>query len=142
MLTRRLSRCEGFGVMPGDRDLIHHDATADTETWAALQEAAEKSCQAPADSDEPADEPIPAAPTSEQLLAELRQLRLRSFTPAEIAALHSFPPSFCFPPHITLRQRYALLGNSLSASVVAALLRYLLRPEHLCNGVEEEGALY
>ena len=77
---------------------------------------------------------VPAAPMSEELLAELRQLGLRHFTPAEIAALHSFPPSFQFPPHVTLRQRYALLGNSLSASVVAALLRYLLRPEHLCSG--------
>lgn len=51
---------------------------------------------------------------------------LRYFTPREIANLHSFPASFSFPAHITLRQRYALLGNSLSALVVADLLRYLL----------------
>lgn len=31
-----------------------------------------------------------------------------------------------FPPHLTLKQRYGLLGNSLSVDVVAALLRYLL----------------
>jgi tRNA (cytosine38-C5)-methyltransferase len=53
-------------------------------------------------------------------------MRLRYFTPREIANLHSFPASFSFPAHITLRQRYALLGNSLSALVVADLLRYLL----------------
>jgi len=32
-----------------------------------------------------------------------------------------------FPPHLTLKQRYALLGNSLSVDIVAALLRYLLQ---------------
>lgn len=57
---------------------------------------------------------------------QLRAMRLRYFTPREIANLHSFPASFSFPAHITLRQRYALLGNSLSALVVADLLRYLL----------------
>lgn len=31
-----------------------------------------------------------------------------------------------FPQHLTLKQRYGLLGNSLSVDVVAALLRYLL----------------
>jgi tRNA (cytosine38-C5)-methyltransferase len=50
---------------------------------------------------------------------------LRYFTPREVANLHSFPPSFAFPSHVTLRQRYALLGNSLSVAVVADLLRYL-----------------
>ena len=57
---------------------------------------------------------------------QIRALRLRFFTPREIANLHSFPAAFSFPAHITLRQRYALLGNSLSALVVADLLRYLL----------------
>ncbi|EIE24809.1 S-adenosyl-L-methionine-dependent methyltransferase [Coccomyxa subellipsoidea C-169] len=56
----------------------------------------------------------------------LRAMRLRYFTPREIANLHSFPAGFSFPAHVTLRQRYALLGNSLSALVVADLLRYLL----------------
>ncbi len=70
--------------------------------------------------------PLPP-PTTEGLAADLRQLGLRYFTPGEVAALHSFPATFSFPTHVTLRQRYALLGNSLSASVVAALLRYLLR---------------
>ncbi|BDA49241.1 probable tRNA (cytosine(38)-C(5))-methyltransferase [Coccomyxa sp. Obi] len=58
---------------------------------------------------------------------QLHAMRLRYFTPREIANLHSFPAGFGFPAHITLRQRYALLGNSLSALVVADLLRYLLR---------------
>ena len=33
---------------------------------------------------------------------------------------------FSFPPAVTLRQRYQLLGNSLSVAVVADLIRYLL----------------
>lgn len=78
-------------------------------------------------------ESVPEAPTREELLVELQKLGLRHFTPAEIAALHSFPPSFTFPLHVTLRQRYALLGNSLSASVVGELLLYLLRPEDRCS---------
>ena len=57
---------------------------------------------------------------------ELKSLGLRYFSPREIARLHSFPESFSFPQHVTLRQQYALLGNSVSALVVADLLRYLL----------------
>lgn len=63
----------------------------------------------------------------EGIAHEWRQLgRLRYFTPKEVANLHSFPPAFAFPPHVPLRQRYALLGNSLSVAVVADLLAYLL----------------
>lgn len=56
----------------------------------------------------------------------LKQLHLRYFTPREVANLHSFPSSFSFPPHVTTKQQYALLGNSLSVAVVADLLTYLL----------------
>lgn len=55
----------------------------------------------------------------------LQALGLRYFTPREIANLHSFPPAFTFPSQVSLRQRYALLGNSLSVAVVGVLLRYL-----------------
>lgn len=54
------------------------------------------------------------------------QLGLRFFTPREVANLHSFPEAYEFPADVTLRQRYALLGNSLSVEVVFHLLRYLL----------------
>ncbi|GJM93935.1 hypothetical protein PR202_ga10533 [Eleusine coracana subsp. coracana] len=37
---------------------------------------------------------------------------------SEVANLHSFPSSFYFPDHISLRQQYAMLGNSLSVAVV------------------------
>ncbi|CAI7837090.1 unnamed protein product [Closterium sp. NIES-53] len=55
----------------------------------------------------------------------LTQLPLRYFTPREVANLHSFPHTFTFPPHVTMKQRYALLGNSVSVAVVAHLLRHL-----------------
>lgn len=58
-------------------------------------------------------------------LATMRRLDVRYFTPREVANLHSFPQSFAFPEDVSLKQRYALLGNSLSVRVVAVLLRYL-----------------
>lgn len=57
--------------------------------------------------------------------SSLKEQCLRYFTPREVANLHSFPDDFNFPEHISLRQRYALLGNSLSVAVVSPLLRYL-----------------
>lgn len=57
----------------------------------------------------------------------LQDFRLRYFTPREVANLHSFPTTFSFPEHVTLKQRYALLGNSLSVAVVGHLLRYLFQ---------------
>ncbi|KAF8091013.1 hypothetical protein N665_0458s0015 [Sinapis alba] len=55
----------------------------------------------------------------------LKEQRLRYFTPREVANFHSFPEDFEFPKQISLRQRYAMLGNSLSVAVVAPLLQYL-----------------
>ncbi|CAI0399491.1 unnamed protein product [Linum tenue] len=57
----------------------------------------------------------------------LKEQGLRYFTPREVANMHSFPVEFQFPEHITLKQRYALLGNSLSVAVVGPLLSYLFR---------------
>eukprot|EP01116_Phalansterium_solitarium_P003708 TRINITY_DN14531_c0_g1_i1.p1 TRINITY_DN14531_c0_g1~~TRINITY_DN14531_c0_g1_i1.p1 ORF type:complete len:344 (+),score=101.51 TRINITY_DN14531_c0_g1_i1:300-1331(+) len=57
----------------------------------------------------------------------LLALKLRFFSPAEVARLHGFPPSFAFPDSVSLRQRWALLGNSLNVAEVAELLKYLFR---------------
>lgn len=56
-------------------------------------------------------------------------LLLRSFTPREVANLQGFPPepAFSFPPESTWRQRWRLLGNSLSIDVVAVLMAQLLQ---------------
>ncbi|XP_059641465.1 tRNA (cytosine(38)-C(5))-methyltransferase 2 isoform X2 [Cornus florida] len=64
-------------------------------------------------------------PKTEDKASSFEEQCLRFFTPREVANLHSFPEDFCFPKHISLRQRYALLGNSLSVAVVAPLLQYL-----------------
>jgi tRNA (cytosine38-C5)-methyltransferase len=53
-------------------------------------------------------------------------LRVRCFTPREVAALQGFPASFSFPSATTDRQAYALLGNSVSVNAVSYLVRLLL----------------
>ena len=53
-------------------------------------------------------------------------LKLRYFTPREVANLMCFPPkTFSFPPSASQQQCYRVLGNSLNITVVAALLKYL-----------------
>ncbi len=48
-------------------------------------------------------------------IGRLRALRLRYFSPREVANLMGFPPApaFQFPDSITTKQRYKLLGNSV-----------------------------
>ncbi|NWZ11626.1 TRDMT methyltransferase, partial [Agelaius phoeniceus] len=62
----------------------------------------------------------------EEKLTKLSTLKLRYFTPREIANLHGFPLEFGFPEKVTLKQRYRLLGNSLNVHVVAKLISILL----------------
>ncbi|KAJ3670878.1 hypothetical protein LUZ60_008304 [Juncus effusus] len=64
-------------------------------------------------------------------VSKLKELGLRFFTPREVANLHSFPTNFNFPDHISLKQQYAMLGNSLSIAVVGSLLEYLFS-EPIC----------
>jgi len=54
--------------------------------------------------------------------------RLRYFCSLEIALLHGFPPTFSFPPNLSRRKSYQLLGNSLSAHIIAYLLQILYTP--------------
>ncbi|KNE72464.1 DNA (cytosine-5-)-methyltransferase [Allomyces macrogynus ATCC 38327] len=56
-------------------------------------------------------------------------LRLRYFTPREVANLLCFPADFTFPASTSLKQRYRLLGNSINVLVVSKLMRFLLAPE-------------
>ncbi|XP_048467028.1 tRNA (cytosine(38)-C(5))-methyltransferase isoform X1 [Rhincodon typus] len=55
--------------------------------------------------------------SEDEKLSRLSKLKLRYFTPREIANLHGFPPEFSFPETISLRQSYRLLGNSLNIKV-------------------------
>ncbi|NXN83438.1 TRDMT methyltransferase, partial [Bombycilla garrulus] len=62
----------------------------------------------------------------EEKLVKLSTLKLRYFTPREIANLHGFPSEFGFPEKVTVKQCYRLLGNSLNVRVVAKLISILL----------------
>ncbi|NWX17236.1 TRDMT methyltransferase, partial [Aegotheles bennettii] len=62
----------------------------------------------------------------EEKLMKLSALKLRYFTPREIANLHGFPLEFGFPDKVTVKQCYRLLGNSLNVHVVAKLISILL----------------
>ncbi|NXJ63033.1 TRDMT methyltransferase, partial [Rostratula benghalensis] len=68
---------------------------------------------------------IEELPEEEKLL-KLSTLKLRYFTPREIANLHGFPLEFGFPDKVTVKQCYRLLGNSLNVHVVAKLISLLL----------------
>ncbi|XP_068151724.1 tRNA (cytosine(38)-C(5))-methyltransferase-like [Drosophila tropicalis] len=63
--------------------------------------------------------------TNCERLDVLRQLKLRYFTPREVARLMKFPENFDFPPDITNRQKYRLLGNSINVKVVGELIKLL-----------------
>uniref|UniRef100_A0A9R1SIK3 tRNA aspartic acid methyltransferase 1 n=2 Tax=Cyprinus carpio TaxID=7962 RepID=A0A9R1SIK3_CYPCA len=54
-------------------------------------------------------------------LKQLLQLKLRYFTPREIANLMGFPADFTFPKHISVKQQYRVLGNSLNVHVLCVL---------------------
>ncbi|XP_072364690.1 tRNA (cytosine(38)-C(5))-methyltransferase isoform X3 [Scyliorhinus torazame] len=64
--------------------------------------------------------------SEDEKLNQLSKLKLRYFTPREIANLHGFPSEFSFPEKTSLRQRYRLLGNSLNIHVVAKLIRLMV----------------
>lgn len=57
----------------------------------------------------------------------LRKLKLRYFSPREVANLMGFPPEFSFPETSTIKQRYRTLGNSISVKLVSELMRYLMK---------------
>nr|XP_034985863.1 tRNA (cytosine(38)-C(5))-methyltransferase isoform X1 [Zootoca vivipara] len=64
--------------------------------------------------------------SEDEKLTKLLTLKLRYFTPREIANLQGFPPEFGFPDKVTTKQRYRLLGNSLNVQVVAKLISILV----------------
>ncbi|XP_077479899.1 tRNA (cytosine(38)-C(5))-methyltransferase isoform X5 [Stigmatopora argus] len=64
--------------------------------------------------------------SQEEKLQQLQGLKLRYFTPREVANIMGFPESFSFPEEISIKQRYKILGNSLNVLVVSTLLRQLI----------------
>ncbi|XP_023227423.1 tRNA (cytosine(38)-C(5))-methyltransferase-like [Centruroides sculpturatus] len=59
----------------------------------------------------------------------LKKLRLRYFTPTEVANLMCFPQHFKFPLTVTRKQQYRVLGNSVNVGVISELLKLLLNNE-------------
>ncbi|XP_062336191.1 tRNA (cytosine(38)-C(5))-methyltransferase isoform X1 [Osmerus eperlanus] len=64
--------------------------------------------------------------SDEEKLNQLSRLRLRYFTPREIANLMGFPKTFTFPENITTKQQYRVLGNSLNVHVVSRLIQLMV----------------
>ncbi|KAF7708667.1 tRNA (cytosine(38)-C(5))-methyltransferase [Silurus meridionalis] len=64
--------------------------------------------------------------SEEDKLQQLSRLKLRYFTPREIANLMGFPPDFSFPSNISMKQQYRVLGNSLNVHVVAKLISLMV----------------
>ncbi|XP_049421556.1 tRNA (cytosine(38)-C(5))-methyltransferase [Epinephelus fuscoguttatus] len=64
--------------------------------------------------------------SEDEKLQRLSKLKLRYFTPREVANLMGFPQTFSFPEHVTTKQQYKVLGNSLNVVVVARLLQLLV----------------
>ncbi|XP_051738326.1 tRNA (cytosine(38)-C(5))-methyltransferase [Ctenopharyngodon idella] len=64
--------------------------------------------------------------SEEDKLKQLLQLKLRYFTPREIANLMGFPADFTFPKQISVKQQYRVLGNSLNVHVVSHLIRLMI----------------
>lgn len=62
---------------------------------------------------------------SEEYIESLKSLRLRYFTPREVANLMCFPDSFSFPSSVTNKQKYRVLGNSINVLVVGELMKIL-----------------
>eukprot|EP00914_Ancora_sagittata_P008433 GHVO01016472.1.p1 GENE.GHVO01016472.1~~GHVO01016472.1.p1 ORF type:complete len:385 (+),score=73.51 GHVO01016472.1:423-1577(+) len=60
-------------------------------------------------------------PSQFQLLDHSTAL-VRHFHPDEMIKLHGFPESFQFPPTLSIRQRFALIGNSLHVTVFAEVV--------------------
>jgi tRNA (cytosine38-C5)-methyltransferase len=67
----------------------------------------------------------------------LRELRLRYFTPTELTRIFYLRPcgpggkdvsntDFLWPPTLSDKAKYRLIGNSVNVAVVAALIRHLV----------------
>lgn len=63
--------------------------------------------------------------SADEKLEKLRSLKLRYFTPTEVAKLMSFPDKFTFPADTSNKQRYRVLGNSINVAVVGKLIEIL-----------------
>ncbi|KAM4533673.1 tRNA (cytosine(38)-C(5))-methyltransferase [Odontesthes bonariensis] len=79
--------------------------------------------------------------SEEEKLQQLMKLKLRYFSPREVANLMGFPQNFSFPEHISTIQQYRVLGNSLNVVVVTKLLQLLLSSHTGHSAGDEDSAV-
>lgn len=63
---------------------------------------------------------------SDEFVEAIKPLKLRFFSPKEILSLMSFPKTYEFPPKITRKQCYRLLGNSINVKLTSELLKIMV----------------
>ncbi|KAI7854319.1 S-adenosyl-L-methionine-dependent methyltransferase [Circinella umbellata] len=67
----------------------------------------------------------------QEALKLLQSLKLRYFTPREVANLMGFPmDTFTFPESTTIKQKYRCLGNSINVRLVSELMIYLMKNQN------------
>ncbi|XP_020297495.1 tRNA (cytosine(38)-C(5))-methyltransferase isoform X2 [Pseudomyrmex gracilis] len=71
----------------------------------------------------------------DEQLQLLSKLKLRFFSPKEVCRLMCFPEDFKFPQHITDKQKYRLLGNSINIHVVSRLILLLCSENNIINNI-------
>ena len=64
---------------------------------------------------------------SDEEFAKRVSKSVRYFSPTELCRLHGIKDDFVFPPSLSIRQQYKLIGNGISVHVVAKLLEYLFK---------------
>lgn len=64
---------------------------------------------------------------SDEEFAKRVSKSVRYFSPRELCRLHGIKDDFVFPPSLSIRQQYKLIGNGISVHVVAKLLGYLFK---------------
>ena len=69
----------------------------------------------------------------EKRLEHLRELKLRYFSPYEVAKLMGFPADFKFPPEYIKKPHlcFRVLGNSLNVTVVSLLTALLINKKDI-----------
>lgn len=64
--------------------------------------------------------------SADERLAILKSIKLRYFSPTEVARLMCFPDNFTIPESITRQQSYRMLGNSINVEIVGNLIKKLV----------------
>lgn len=67
--------------------------------------------------------------------------RLRYFSGSELARLMGFDDTFSFPSHISQKQQWKLLGNSLNVQVATRLIQFALQVSNFFIDQDAPGAL-